>query len=106
MGRARDPGAEESRACRPQTQVATGPTGAIGPRIERRPRGAGVWHRALDHVAGGRFDPATDRPEVSSRACVAHSALAGLELPAAGRSGHPAQRACDPTLEAQTLAGN
>src|SRR5512145_2611303 len=104
MERARNQGVEESRAGGSQTPVAIPATGAVGPRIEGRPRSTGLWDWAVDHLAGGRPDPTTNRAQVSSRTCVAHSALVGLELPAPGRSRDPTQRACDPTLETQTLA--
>src|SRR5207249_7819112 len=63
------------------------------------------WHQPVDGLARGRPDRATNGAEVSSRACVATSALLGLELPTAYRSGHAARRACYPALEAGALAG-
>jgi hypothetical protein len=54
-----------------------------------RARGAGLWHGAVDDLASRRPDRETDWTKVSSRTCVADLAFLGLELPAAGWSGHP-----------------
>jgi transposase len=43
--------------------------------------------------------------KLSSRACVANSALFRLELPTTHRSGHAARRTGDPALETGALAG-
>src|SRR5438034_282974 len=106
MEKARHQSAVQGRTGGSQIPLAAGPVGKTQCRLERRSRGAGLWHCALDDLAGGRSDREANRAEVSSGTRLADFAFPGLELPATGGAGHPTRRTGHPAVETGALAGN
>src|ERR1700680_1638392 len=103
--RRRTKGAEESQTRRPQAAPEDSRPAAHRTRAEARATSVGVWNRFVDLGARGAPDRGRMWRPLPSVAGLAHSAAAGVELPASSGTRSGAGRAEDPALEQEALAG-
>src|SRR5262244_3012997 len=97
-------GVEESGTCGPKTETERFGSKTDCGRTAAGTRGAGIRDGIVDEPTRGRFDRTGMRGSVQHRACVAHSARSGMELPTADWKSVRARRKGHSTMETGALA--